>query len=522
MKSLFVRLVLTSIAVFALIYGCSDVSDSPTQPTSNLLVYVAATGDCGAADYLTALSPVLAEWQDSLTSVFVGPFDDAPTFTEGSNVEVYLGELAPVLQQWELTINTEMDSAVVDTVPSFDPASDSTPEYLVGLSDLLQQWKSALDEGAGRELLAAPPVFAGDTAAPEIICPADTTIGCADTSGVTVDFADLIEVSDDCDPSPEVACDPPSGSIFPLGETIVTCTATDSVGNETECTFTVTVDAAEPPVITCPEDTTVECTGPDGAVVEFSPTATSECDDSLTVVCDPESGSVFPHGETVVTCTATDSLGNSAECSFTVSVVDNTPPVIVCPSDTTLECAGDGGTMLEFEVTASDICDETPTVECDPPSGSVFPLGQTVVTCTATDAAGNSSQCTFTVTVEDTTPPVINDVTLSHEVLWPPNHKMVEVFVSVDATDVCDSELSCYIYDVTSNEEINGRGDGNTEPDWIVTGDLTVKLRSERAGIGDGRSYYVHIRCEDSSGNSAEHTAEVRVPHDRRSERVSF
>ena len=348
-----------------------------------------------------------------------------------------------------------------------------------------------------------------------IICPADTTVGCADSSGIAVDFDGLIEVSDDCDPSPEVTCDPASGSTFLLGSTLVTCTATDSVGNESTCTFTVTIEEAEPPVIECPEDITAECEGPDGTVVEYTVTATSACDTAVTVVCDPKSGSTFPSGKSVVSCVATDSFGNTADCSFNVFVEDTTPPVITCPSDTTLECTGDGGAVLDFVAVATDVCDPNPVIECDPPSGSTFPLGATVVTCTARDAAGNSAQCTFTVNVEDTTPPVIEDVTASPDNLWAPNHKMVEVSVSVDVTDICDSTPSCSIIDVTSNEDINGRGDGNTEPDWDITGDLTVKLRAERSGTGSGRTYYVLVRCEDDSGNGAEHTVEVHVPHDR-------
>ena len=106
-------------------------------------------------------------------------------------------------------------------------------------------------------------------------------------------------------------------------------------------------------------------------------------------------------------------------------------------------------------------------------------------------------------------------MTASPEYLWPPNHKMVEVIVSVDVTDVCDSTPNCYVYDVTSNEDVNGLGDGNTEPDWHITGDLTIELRAERSGTGDGRTYYLHVRCDDGSGNSTEHTVEVYVAHNR-------
>ena len=117
------------------------------------------------------------------------------------------------------------------------------------------------------------------------------------------------------------------------------------------------------------------------------------------------------------------------------------------------------------------------------------------------------------VAVEDTKPPVIHSATANPSRLWAPNHKMVDVAISVDAEDICDSTPTCYIADVTSNEDINGIGDGNTEPDWMVTGDLTVGLRAERSGPGSGRVYYVLVRCEDDSGNGVEHTIEITVPH---------
>ena len=505
------------LAAIVAVYGCSGDSDSPTGPARSLdLAPVAVAGDCGVDAYLTSLSSALPAWQDSISVAFA-PVDPAPTYGDDSEPEAYLAQLAPVLQQWEMTINTEADSAIVDTVPSFDAESDDVPQYLLGLSDLLQQWKGAIDTWVGRDYLPAPPVYLGDQEDPVIVCPdpEDTVFGCADSSGVVVDFEGLIVVTDDCDPSPDLTCEPASGTKFPLGETMVTCTATDSVGNSTECQFVVLVEFADPPVIDCPADTTVECAGPEGTTVEFEVTATSECDTAVVVECEPASGSAFPTGETVVTCTATDSFGNVTECTFKVIVEDTTPPVITCPADTTLECTGDGSAVLEFAATATDICDPEPVVECDPPSGTAFPLGETVVTCTARDAAGNEATCTFTVKVEDTTPPVIHGAEPSKEYLWPPNHKMVSVSVSVDVTDICDSTIDCYIYDVTSNEPINGRGDGNTEPDWEITGDLTVDLRAERAGPLNGRTYYVYFRCEDDSGNSADHMVEVHVPHDR-------
>jgi hypothetical protein len=69
---------------------------------------------------------------------------------------------------------------------------------------------------------------------------------------------------------------------------------------------------------------------------------------------------------------------------------------------------------------------------------------------------------------------------------------------------------------VTSSEAANGTGDGDTEPDIEITGPLTVRLRAERAGGGDGRIYTVRVECTDSSGNRTDKTAEVAVAHDQR------
>ncbi|MDH4037264.1 MAG: HYR domain-containing protein [Candidatus Krumholzibacteria bacterium] len=195
---------------------------------------------------------------------------------------------------------------------------------------------------------------------------------------------------------------------------------------------------------------------------------------------------------------------------------DDTAPVIACVADTSIGCAGEEGVVVEFDVTAADDCDPAPVVSCEPASGSIFPVGDTEVVCTAVDFSGNTSTCTFTVTVAtDTDPPVVRSVTASPDMLWPPNHKWVEVRVFVDAVDNCDESLSCTILEVTSNEAGNGTGDGNTEPDWMITGDTTLKLRAERSGGGDGRIYSVRVRCEDSSGNGDEHTVTVTVPHDQ-------
>ena len=94
---------------------------------------------------------------------------------------------------------------------------------------------------------------------------------------------------------------------------------------------------------------------------------------------------------------------------------------------------------------------------------------------------------------------------------------MITVTADVVATDTCDPNPVCAIVSVSSDEPENDIGDGNTMPDWILSGGLTVDLRAERAGPEDGRTYTVEVTCADESGNVSDPaTREVSVPHDQR------
>ena len=107
----------------------------------------------------------------------------------------------------------------------------------------------------------------------------------------------------------------------------------------------------------------------------------------------------FLLGDTTVTWTATDAAGNTSTCEQVVRVIDSTPPTILCPRVVTVPCSDGKGAVAEFEAVASDTCTPNPTVVCTPASGSLFPLGRTTVTCTATDATGNVATCSFDVLV---------------------------------------------------------------------------------------------------------------------------
>src|SRR5262249_21809729 len=157
--------------------------------------------------------------------------------------------------------------------------------------------------------------------------------------------------------------------------------------NTTTCSFTVTVNDTQAPTITCPANITKN-TDPNlcSAVTTFTVTASDNCP-GVTVVSNPPSGTAFPKGVTTVTSGATDTSGNTASCSFRVTVNDAQAPAIMCPANMTVPAApGLCSAIVNFTVTATDNCPGV-TVVATPPSGSSFPKGTTTVTAVATDAS---------------------------------------------------------------------------------------------------------------------------------------
>jgi predicted extracellular nuclease len=159
---------------------------------------------------------------------------------------------------------------------------------------------------------------------PEIACPASIVAGNDPGFCSAVVNFDAPTVSDNCPGVGAPMCTPPSGSTFPKGTTTVNCSVTDSNSSSSSCSFTVTVNDTQPPVIgSCPANQTVieNPAGSGGAVVTYTaPGASDNCEASVN--CAPASGSIFPVGTTTVICTATDPSNNSASCSFTVTVLN--------------------------------------------------------------------------------------------------------------------------------------------------------------------------------------------------------
>jgi hypothetical protein len=97
---------------------------------------------------------------------------------------------------------------------------------------------------------------------------------------------------------------------------------------------------------------------------------------------------------------ATYACGNTNDCAQTITVQDTIAPAIACPGDFTVQCSSPDGATVSYPAAANDNCGSA-TLTCAPASGSVFLVGTTTVMCEATDACGNSSRCTFSVTVQE-------------------------------------------------------------------------------------------------------------------------
>jgi photosystem II stability/assembly factor-like uncharacterized protein len=182
--------------------------------------------------------------------------------------------------------------------------------------------------------------------------------------------------------------------------------------------------------------------------------------------------------------------------------------VIACPSTITVSNdPGQCGAVVTFPLPS--FTGDCGFITTSPPSGSFFPVGTTAVVVTGTRLDGTTDSCTFNVVVNDTEAPVVSAATVDKSTLWPPQHQMVPVTVNYTATDNCS--VTCTL-SVASNEPINGLGDGDAAPDWVIVDAHHVMLRAERSGTGSGRTYTITVTCTDPAGNTVTRTATVRVP----------
>ncbi len=234
-------------------------------------------------------------------------------------------------------------------------------------------------------------------------------------------------------------------------------------------------------------------------------------------ITDCKATALLPLGKYPITLVVDDGRNGTAEDTVAKFVQDTLAPDLSgVPEPIHEECSSPAGTPVTVPLpSGDDLCHGPVTVTHDAPA--VFPLGITEVTFAASDPRRNQATASTSVTVADATAPEILKLAADPDVLSPPKHQMVSVTVEVVSTDVCDgAQPFCRITGVSSDEPEDGTGEGDTAPDWQITGDLTVDLRAECAERGDGRLYTLAIACEDAAGNAATADVAVTVPQSRR------
>ncbi len=269
-------------------------------------------------------------------------------------------------------------------------------------------------DATGQTVTCSFTVTVNDNQAPSITCPSNIYVN--NTSGLCGAIVNFTAPAgtDNC-PGASTAQTGglASGSTFPVGVTTNTYRVTDATGKTSNCSFTITVTDNQNPSISCQNDMTVNATsGSCNAVVTYNaPVGTDNCSGANTALtAGLTSGSTFPVGTTTNTFRVTDATGRTSFCSFNITVVDNQPPAVSCPANISVnsESGACGATVTYTTPTGSDNCTGTTTTQtAGLASGFIFPVGTTTNTFTVTDAAGNTSTCSFTVTVTDNQAPQI-------------------------------------------------------------------------------------------------------------------
>jgi uncharacterized repeat protein (TIGR01451 family) len=325
-------------------------------------------------------------------------------------------------------------------------------------------------------------------------CPENIVTTATSQNGAVVTFPSAINLVGACG---AVSASPKSGSVFPVGTTLVNVTSDAGPS----CSFTVTVSDTPAPTITCPPDQAATADQTGTATVNVgTPTTTPSTGVSVTFERSDGAASVtdpFPTGTTGITWTVTDSIGRKASCTQTITVhppcaSDAQPPTITAPSDITT-ATGPNSTTCGVVLDADQLGQPVVTDDCAAtftvsgiPAGNLFPIGTTTLTYTATDGSGHTASAVQHITVSDNTPPVI--------------------FAPADASYTCPEQVPALSASqafgpsiIVNNQEVPG-------PVFDNCGVQSVTASETRSGVGSLLSPLVITRTYtaiDVHNNSA-------------------
>ncbi len=283
----------------------------------------------------------------------------------------------------------------VDSAPFTDATDTTSWSYTTSaLSDGFHTITAQVIDNAENTAITKM-IVTVDTAAPNITPPAEIKIEATSLNDntVTIDSPKITDIE-------PITITNNSTKAFPLGKTVVLWTATDEAGNKANATQIVDVVDTTAPKITPPKDIRAEATSLTDNTLELG-NATATDIEPITIT--NNSTKAFPLGKTVVLWTATDEAGNKANATQIVDVVDTTAPKITPPKNIVVNATS--STSNRVDIGNATTSDDVKVVSVSNDAPAVFPFGNTTVTWTVKDGAGNTASVTQLIQVVDRTPP---------------------------------------------------------------------------------------------------------------------
>src|SRR5205814_8096998 len=275
-------------------------------------------------------------------------------------------------------------------------------------------------DAAGNSATCTTSFVVTDNTAPTVVCSATpSAFADANCQAAVPNVLGGVSVSDNCSATNSITLiqSPAAGTLVGLGTNTITVTATDAAGNSATCTTSFVVTDNTAPTVVCSAtpsafaDANCQAAVPNvlgGVSVSDNCSATN----SITLIQSPAAGTLVGLGTNTITVTATDAAGNSATCTTSFVVTDNTAPTVVCSA--TPSASADANCQAAVPdvlggVSVSDSCSPTNSITLiqSPLAGTLVGLGTNTITVTATDAAGNSATCTTSFVVTDNTAPTV-------------------------------------------------------------------------------------------------------------------